>query len=152
MKSTERAHQTVENLIGGDVRTGQDAGQMITYDSRCETRTGSAPDFVDITDEIAAAVTRSEVDRGRAIVFASDDSCSIMVNERESGLLEDLKRTMERLGPRPGEPSRPLVGSSSIVLPIHQGKLQLGTWQRVLLVELSGSGSRMVDIQVIGER
>ena len=125
---------------------------MITYDSRCEAQTSSAPDFVDLTDDIAAAVTRSEVDRGRAIVFASEDSCSIMVNERESGLLEDLKRTMERLGPGGGRTVRPVVGSSSVVLPVEGGKLQLGTWQRVLLVELSDPGSRSISVQVIGER
>ena len=138
MKSTEDAQNDVENLI--------------TYDTRCQARTSGAPDFVDITDEIAAAVGRSEVRHGRAVVFAAEESCSIMVNERESGLLEDLKRTIAKLGPHPGEPARPLVGSSSVVLPIEQGKLQLGTWQRVLLVELSRADSRTIDIQVIGER
>ncbi len=96
------------------------------------------------------AVTRSGVRRGRAVVFAADPSCSIMINERESGLLTDLKKTIERLGAR--DRARPPVGSASVVLPVDEGRVQLGTWQRVLLVELAEPSERAIDIQVIGER
>ena len=102
-------------------------------------------------DEIAAAVDDSGVSHGRAIVFAPAESCSIMVNERESGLLADLKRTLERLKATNGSGSRAMLGSSSVVLPVEDGKLRLGTWQRVLLVELSEPAPRSVDIQIIGE-
>lgn len=123
--------------------------RMTTFEARCEARTTSVPEFVDVTDDIADAVTRSEIMRGRATVFTADGSCSIVVNERETGLLTDLKRTIAKLSPANG--SHPLVGSSSVVLPIDNGKLKLGTWQRVLLVELGEPAERSINIQVVGE-
>lgn len=122
---------------------------MATFEARCETRTTAVPDFVDVTDDIADAVARSEIVRGRATVFIADGSCSIVVNERETGLLTDLKRTIARLAP--GNGSHALVGSSSVVLPIDNGKLKLGTWQRVLLVELGEPADRSINVQVVGE-
>ena len=122
---------------------------MTTFEARCETRTTSVPDFVDVTDDIADAVARSEIARGRATVFTADGSCSIVVNERETGLLTDLKRTIAKLFP--GNGSHPMLGSSSVVLPIDNGKLKLGTWQRVLLVELREPGDRPINVQVVGE-
>lgn len=123
---------------------------MTTFEKRVSTRTKEAPDFVDVTDEIAEAVGLSGISNGRATVFVPEDSCSIMVNERESGLLADIKRTIDRIAP--GTAGGSVVGSSSVVLPVVDGRLRLGTWQRVLLVELSEACDRSVDIQIIGER
>ena len=125
---------------------------MTTFETRSVKRTTDAPDFVDVTDDIAAAVSASGVTNGRATVFTSDDSCSIMVNERESGLLSDIKKTLARIASGKTEGVQAVVGSSSVVLPVVDGKLRLGTWQRVLLVELTEANERSVDIQVIGER
>ena len=125
---------------------------MTTYETRLSARTATVPDFIDVTDDIAEAVVASGVTHGRATVFTSDDSCSIMVNERETGLLSDIKRTIARLTPGGSNGSRSVVGSPSVVLPVVDGKLRLGTWQRVLLVELNEATERSVDIQIIGER
>lgn len=127
----------------------QHAEPMTTFEARCQARTTEVPGFVDVTDDIADAVARSRVSNGRATVFTADESCSIVVNERETGLLTDLKRTIARLAPANG--SHPLVGSSSVVLPIVDNKLKLGTWQRVLLVELNEPAERYIDVQVVGE-
>ena len=125
---------------------------MNTFETRCSARTTSVPDFVDVTDEISAALEESGVRDGRAVVFAADESCSIMVNEKESGLLADLEKTIERLKLSNGNRSRSILGSSSVVLPVVDGKLKLGTWQRVLLVELEEACERSVDIQIVGLR
>ena len=123
---------------------------MTSFETRLTATTTAAPDFVDVTDAIIEAVETSGVNHGRATVFAADDSCAIMVNERESGLLSDIKKTIERLAGSNG--SRSVVGSSSVVLPVVDGKLRLGTWQRVLLVEFDQASERSLDIHVIGER
>lgn len=124
---------------------------MITYNSSCETQVPEAPGIVDVTDEIEAALAGSGVRNGRVFVFAPDDTCSVLVNERESGLFFDLKRVIQRLSPG-NERGRALVGSSSVVVPVADGKLQLGTWQRVLFAELSRPGTRSISIQIVGER
>lgn len=81
-------------------------------------------------------------------VFSLEDSSSIVVNERESGLIGDIKQALERLG---NGGRRPLVGSASAVLPAVDGVLRLGEWQRVMLVELDEPAERSVLVQVVGE-
>ena len=152
MKSTDDSQRTVDDSFADGSPTMHHAGPMTTYRTRCTTRTSSVPDFVDVTDDIVDAIVESSVTRGRATVFAIDEGSCIVVNERESGLLLDLRKTIERITPADTSTSHPIVGSSSVVLPIEDGKLQLGTWQRVLLVELIEACPRSVDIQIIGER
>lgn len=149
MPSTSNTQAPVDNPFADERRTVQHAVPMPTFEHRVQTLTSSCPDFVDVTDDVADAVARSQIVHGRAIVFATDDSCSIMVNERETGLLEDIKRTIARLAPSNGHP---VVGSASVVVPVGNGELQLGTWQRILLVELGQPCPRSIDVQIVGER
>jgi len=152
MKSTDNAQSTVDDAFAARSSTVHDAPPMTTYAVSREARTRRVPDFVDITDEIKDAVRASRVQRGRATVFAPGDVCSIIVNERESGLLEDLTKALARLTASDASESHPLVGSSSVVLPIDDGRLALGTWQSVLLVELTQARERSLDIEIVGER
>jgi len=152
MKSTDDAQPPVDERFATESRTDVDAPAMTTYAIRSEAQTSSVPDFVDVTDDVHRAVADSEIRHGRAIVFAPGDVCSIMVNERESGLLQDLKRALQRLRATNSDESHAVFGSSSVVLPVEQGRLRLGMWQRVLLVELTEASPRHVDIEVIGER
>ena len=125
---------------------------MTSFETRLSARTTAAPDFVDVTDDIIEAVEASGINHGRATVFAADDACAIMVNERESGLLSDIKKTIARIATGKTEGVQAVVGSSSVVLPVVDGKLRLGTWQRVLLVELHEASERSLDIHIIGEK
>ena len=150
MQSTHDPHRPVDDSFAEESLTMHHAVPMTSFETRLQTRTTAAPDFVDVTDEIIAAVESSGINHGRATVFTADESCSIMVNERESGLLSDIKKTIERLAGSNG--SRSVVGSSSVVMPVVDGKLHLGTWQRVLLVELDQASERSLDIHIIGER
>lgn len=121
---------------------------MLTHNARCTAHTSEPPDFVDLTDEIQAAVQDSEVTEGRVTILAPGDSCAILINERESGLLADIKATISRLGDGNG---RSIVGAPSVVLPVVGGSLGLGTWQRILLVELESPSDRVVAVQITGE-
>ena len=152
MKSTGHPQAPVGDSFADVSLTLHHAVPVNTFETRCETRTREVPDFIDVTDEIAEAIVTSGVHHGRAIVFTADEACSIMVNERESGLLADLKKTLERLEATNGNGPSKMLGSSSVVLPIEQGRLLLGKWQRVLLVELSEPAARSVNIQIVGEK
>lgn len=147
MKSTDNAQKPVDDSVAEESPTVHHAVPMTTFETICEARTGRGPDFVDVTDQVNDAVAESNVARGRATIFARDPSCTLVVNERESGLILDLQRTIERLDPD-GDIR---LGSSSVVLPVDAGRLQLGRWQRVLLVELGEASQRCVTVQVIGE-
>ncbi|MGH2808179.1 MAG: YjbQ family protein [Actinomycetota bacterium] len=123
---------------------------MLTHRAECRALTSQPPDFVDLTDDIQDAVSTTGISHGRVTVFAPDAACAILVNERESGLLEDIKGTIARLHAR-SDKGKAVVGSSSVVLPVVDGKVSLGTWQRVLLVELGAASERNVAIQIVGE-
>ena len=124
---------------------------MQTFTAERSIRTTSHPEFIDVTDEIVEELSNSGIQNGMVTIFSLQESCALIVNERESGLLSDIKSTMERLGIAHAKARKTMLGSTSIVLPAVDGKLRLGTWQRVLLVELDEPAERTFLIQVIGE-
>lgn len=108
-------------------------------------------DLVDITDQVVDALEASPVTDGHVTVFAGAPGCALVVNERESGLLRDLRSTVDRLRETGNADVRTLLGSSSVVLPAVGGRIQLGTWQRLMLAELEGPSDRRVVVQIVGE-
>lgn len=119
---------------------------MKTHQIECTATTTTALDFVDITDEVEEALRASGIGSGQVTVFAPHRDCAILINERESGLHTDIRAALERLGGK-----RTVVGSKSVVLPAMDGRLRLGQWQRVLLLELHGGQERSIIVQIVGE-
>lgn len=130
--------------------TVDDSG-MQTFSAERTIRTTASPEFIDVTDEIVEELARSGIQDGMVTVFCLEQACTLIVNERESGLLSDIKSTLERLGIRHAQGRKTMIGSTSVVLPAVGGKLRLGTWQRVLLVELDEPSQRSFLVQVVGE-
>ena len=124
---------------------------MRTHQDRCVAVTARAPDFVDITSDVEAALGRSGIRDGHVTVFSSEESCALLVQELESGLLADIEQTLDRLGAMRRRARTALLGSASVVLPAVDGRLRLGVWQRVLLVELVEGRPRSVTVQIVGE-
>ena len=124
---------------------------MRTHQTECPTRTTAVSEFVDITEDVQGALDSSGIADGQVTVFCPETACAILVNERETGLLEDIKRAIGRLSSNGAGPRAGMVGASSVVLPAVDGRLRLGTWQRVLLCELEGAGDRSVVVQIVGE-
>lgn len=114
----------------------------------CSVETNDVLDCVDLTDAIRDAFDASRMSDARVTVFATDPGTAIFVNERESGLLSDLKRAAARIV----ETGAPVVmGSTSVVFPAAGKRLLLGSWQRVFLAELEEPGRREVLVQITGE-
>ena len=121
---------------------------FVSHQARCTAETKGAPDFIDITDDLQDALRSSGVRAGQVTVFTPDDGCAILVNEHEAGLLKDLRRTVSNLM---DVWPRAVIGARSVVLPALDGRLRLGTWQRVMLVELDSPAARSVVVQILGE-
>jgi len=125
----------------------------------------------DITPQICGMVANSGMACGLLTVTSRHTTTAITVIEHEERLLEDIRRFFTRLAP-PGEaylhnnielrdcpPDEPenahshllamLVGSSEVI-PIVDGKLDLGRWQSIMLVELDGPRERTVGLQLFG--
>jgi secondary thiamine-phosphate synthase enzyme len=123
---------------------------MRIHQVECKVETAASLDFLDVTDEVCEAITESGITEGQVTVFSTENGCTLLINERESGLLSDIRAALDRLGAHDVHSRNALIGSSSIVLPVTEGTLRLGTWQRVLLAELEHAGFRSVVIQVVG--
>ena len=131
--------------------------------------------LIDITRRIAAIVSQADLHNGLVQVFSRHTTAAVRIQEDEPLLLEDLRRFLSHLAPtgaayghndfrvrtqhmHPDE--RPnghahclqlLLGSSESV-PVLDGQLQLGEWQRVFLVELDGPRpERELLVQVMGQ-
>ena len=122
-----------------------------THETALALRTSERRGFVDITDDVKNAVSGSGVRHGRVTVFSPAEDCPLIANERESGLLEDIKRAVERLENAGDDVAPKTIGSASIVFPIVDGVLRLGTWQRLLLFEMGEPSEREVLMQIEGE-
>jgi secondary thiamine-phosphate synthase enzyme len=128
-----------------------DSPGMKTFSAERTIKTTGSPEFIDVTDEISQELSNSGIRSGMVTVFALQESCAFIVNERESGLLSDIKSAFERLDIDHAKNRKTMIGSTSVVLPAVDGKLRLGTWQRVLLVELDEPAPRSFVVQVMGE-
>jgi secondary thiamine-phosphate synthase enzyme len=136
-------------------------------------RTTRGPEFVDITDQVAAAAQEALLRDGFAIVFSRHTTAAIRINENEPMLIQDMEEFLTRVAPahayynhndsnhslepqREGGPNghshcqQLLLGASEAV-PIAEGELVLGQWQRLFLVELDRGRDREVVIQLVGE-
>lgn len=122
-----------------------------THQTECILDTAEGPDFVDITGDVQGALASSGILDGQVTVFSPHDGCSLLVQERESGLIVDIAQTLDRLGAARPRQRQTLVGSPSVVLPAVAGRLRLGMWQRVLLVEQGEARAPSVVVQIVGE-
>ncbi|WP_297092585.1 secondary thiamine-phosphate synthase enzyme YjbQ [Thermococcus sp.] len=117
--------------------------------------------IVDITDEIQHLVWKSDVTSGIAVVFTSHTTTGLVINENEGGLLEDIRAKMKELVPRGAGYVHDRIDSNAhshlraalflnpeVVVPIENGELLLGTWQRILFIELDGPRHRKVLVKI----
>jgi len=123
---------------------------MLTHQTTCEASAPTMLGFVDVSDEIQAAISESGITDGRVTIMRPEPGCTLVVNEQETGLHADVQATLRRLELSNGSGAPP-VGSASLVLPVVAGRVHLGTWQRILMLELEEPRARPLVIQVVGE-
>lgn len=123
-------------------------------------------EIVDITEEVAAQLRASGIREGYVLVSAMHISASVFVNDHESGLWHDILAWLEQLAPwnperyqhnLTGEDNaaahlRSLLIGHEVIVPITDGALDLGPWQRVFYGEWDGQRRKRVIIKFLGER
>ena len=137
-----------------------------------EIRTEKGPQFIDITDRVLETVEASGVQNGFAVVFSKHTTAAIRINEAEPHLIRDMEKLLADVVPHSGDyehnryahaestnGEQPnahshcqhlLLGASESV-PIVEGKLGTGQWQRIFLIELDHGRDREVIVHLIGE-
>jgi secondary thiamine-phosphate synthase enzyme len=120
-------------------------------------------EFIRITDEIAAIVSKSGVKEGTVLVSAMHITAGVYVNDWEEGLLHDFQTWLEKLAPsgqnyrhhQTGEDNadahlkRTIMGHQ-VIVPITDGKLDLGPWEQVFYAEFDGRRRKRVIVKVMG--
>jgi secondary thiamine-phosphate synthase enzyme len=133
--------------------------------------------FIDITDDVLAAVEKSEVQNGTVVVYSPHTTCAVVINEPESGFVDDFCELLDELAPQeryyrhddlsirtegieddtaehPNGHSHlraALLSSTSQAIPVVEGRPMLGRWQKIFFCELDRARPRKVFIQVAGD-
>ena len=136
--------------------------------------TESSNEFWDVTEFVRATVERSSVHHGQVTVSTPHTTTSIVINESESGFLNDFRRTIDRVVPADiayehddhsirtenleedeyinghSHVRQLLVGQPSVTIPVVEGEVLLGRWQRVMFVELDQARPRRLFVHAQG--
>jgi len=120
-------------------------------------------ELIDITLEAAKALSDSKVIDGICVINSTHTTSSIIINENESGLKEDIINKIMQDFPQDGSwrhnkidnnADAHLAGAylnSSVTIPIKNGGLILGAWQSILFLELDGPRiGRKLIIEIMG--
>jgi secondary thiamine-phosphate synthase enzyme len=128
--------------------------------------TSGKTDIVDITDKVNKKVAESKINNGNIVLFIAGSTAALSTIEFESGVINDLRRAVERLAPRdiPYEHDarwgdgngyahvRAALLGPSLTVPIVNKRLLLGTWQQIVLLDFDNRPRRREIItQTLGE-
>ncbi|GAB4327172.1 MAG: secondary thiamine-phosphate synthase enzyme YjbQ [Calditrichia bacterium] len=121
-------------------------------------------EYINITDKVEEVVAKSGVKEGMVLVSAMHITAGVYVNDAEYGLIEDIDEWLEKLAPfninyrhhRTGETNgdahlKSLLVHHEVVVPITNGRLDLGPWQQIYYAEFDGQRRKRLIIKVMGE-
>ena len=121
-------------------------------------------EFINITDKVEEVVRRSGISEGFMLVSAMHITAAVYVNDAETGLIEDIEEWLEGLAPFKPDYRHHATGESNgdahlkslllhheVIVPITNGKLDLGTWQQIYYAEFDGQRRKRVIAKAIGE-
>lgn len=146
--------------------------------SKIEFESQEYLEFKDLTDDIECFIKETEVKNGNVLIYSTHTTLAICINEKEKGIVKDFKKVISKIAPKEdyychndlnirtenlvcqSAGSDCLNGHShcthllmrnSETIPIMDGKMMLGTWQKIFAIELDSKRPRKVLLQVIGD-
>jgi secondary thiamine-phosphate synthase enzyme len=122
---------------------------MPVHSGRLEFHTEGDGDVIDLTAGVESVVRSSGVEAGVVTVFVPGSTAAVTTMEFEPGGVHDLRAALDRLVPQEGEYEhnrlnhdtnshahiRAAIIGPSETIPLHEGQLQLGVWQQIVLVD-----------------
>ena len=120
-------------------------------------------EIVDITDGIERYVNDCGREKGICLVYSLHTTTALIINEADEALLNDILKLMEKIAPQAagyqhdrGDGNahahlRTALLGNSVIIPVENGGLALGTWQRILFIEMDGPRKRRLSIRIIGD-
>lgn len=136
-------------------------------------QTTKAPEFIDITDEVVKFVEEMDINSGALVIYSRHTTAAVRINENETLLKKDMAEFLNQVAPEEdyyrhndfsirtenmtedevpnGHAHCQSLGlGASETIPVIDGELQLGNWQRVFLIELDHARQREVILQALG--
>jgi secondary thiamine-phosphate synthase enzyme len=115
---------------------------------------------IDLTDQIEALIRRAKMQQGLCSLFVTHTTAALTTGEIGEGTEDDFLQVVEQRIPRvhvrhahdPAHAWSHMASSilgPSLTIPVSTGKLVLGTWQSVMLVELDGPRERNVHVTLV---
>lgn len=121
-------------------------------------------ELINITNKVQEAVLESGIREGMVLVSAMHITAGVFVNDHEPGLWKDIDEWVEKVAPfnpdynhhRTGETNgdahlKSLLVHHQVIVPVTDGKLDLGPWQQVFYAEFDGRRRKRGIIKVMGE-
>jgi secondary thiamine-phosphate synthase enzyme len=137
---------------------------MRVYQSEIKIKTKNAYDFIDITEGVEKEVEKSKIKNGMIFLNSLHNTACLIIQENDETIFEDMKKFFDKILPLNEKYSHSYEGSLNatahlksnllsqlITLPIKNGNLVLGTWQRIIFVELFEPRERTVFVTILGE-
>ena len=137
---------------------------MSVHTGELSLSTRGDADMIDITDGVQRVVSSAGIDEGIASTFVRGSTAAVTTMEHEPGNVSDLRGVLDRLVPPQGEYEHnrlnrdtnshahqraSIVGPSESV-PVSGGRLALGTWQQLVLIDFDDRPrDRTVFVQVV---
>ena len=134
--------------------------------SQIFVQTTAETDIIDLTPQVSREVERSSVLNGTATIFVPGSTGALTTIEYESGVINDLKKAIERMAPKDIDYEhnvrwhdgngyahvRAAMIGPSLHIPIIKGKMTLGTWQQIVLLDFDNRPrKRRIQLQISGE-
>jgi secondary thiamine-phosphate synthase enzyme len=120
-------------------------------------------DILDITDRVEEVRKKAALVDGYVLVSTMHITASIFVNDHESGLWQDIMAWLEELAPRKPDYKHHLTGEDNadahlkrmllghqVIVPVTDGQLDLGTWERVHYGEFDGQRPKRILFKAVG--
>jgi secondary thiamine-phosphate synthase enzyme len=121
-------------------------------------------EFINITGELERALEKAQIMEGMVLASAMHITAGVYINDAEDGLIADIEEWLEKLAPfrqdyrhhRTGEDNgdahlKNLLIGHQVLVPVTNGRLDLGPWQQVYYAEFDGQRRKRVLIKVLGE-
>lgn len=121
--------------------------------------TQTQAEFVNITEQVQAAVNRSGISNGILYLYSTHTSCGLTIQENEPGVPHDMILLLDQIAPQADPRYRhnaantashfqtSFMGTHQVVF-VENSQLQLGQWQAIFLTEFDGPRERTVLVKI----
>ncbi|NPA52547.1 MAG: YjbQ family protein [Aquificae bacterium] len=138
-------------------------GKTKVYTQYITFNTKKKRELIRITDKVKKAVEKSSIKEGLCLVSSMHLTSSIIIQDDEEGLHQDIWEWLEQLAPFKNNYKHHLTGEDNadahlknllvhlqVILPVTNGQLDLGTWQEIFYAEFDGRRPKKIVIKIIG--